>query len=141
MTGDTSPNGYTPNGQFARGNPGGPGNPHAGQVAKLRAVMLEAVTPNDMRAVVRKLVEMATAGDLKAVELLFSRTLGKADSGPLVALQVNQHASEPGDAPGRAASIVERIRAARDARSEPLPRDEPADRREELQKRIDAMRV
>ena len=62
----------------------------------VEAAMLDAVTPDDMRAVTRKLVEMALAGDLKAVDLLLTRTLGKADSGPVVAVQVNQQAGGGG---------------------------------------------
>ena len=102
---------HTPSGRFAAGNPGGPGNPHAGQVAKLRAVLLDAVTEEDMRTVVGKLVEMAKGGDLKAIELLLNRTLGKADGGPLVAIQNNQ--SEP----GRAGRVLARLRAERGRQS------------------------
>ena len=118
---DTSANGlHTAGGKFAAGNPGGPGNPHGGQVARLRAVMLEAVSEDDMRAVVLKLVELAKEGDLKAIDLLLTRTLGKADGGPLVAVQMNQQANGPGASPGRAAAIFERLRAARgEAPSEP----------------------
>ena len=71
---DPSANGnHTSGGKFVAGNPGGPGNPHAGQVARLRSAMLEAVTPDDLRAVTRKLVEMAIGGDLKAVDLLLTQ--------------------------------------------------------------------
>ena len=38
-------------GKFAQGNPGGPGNPHAKRVGELRTALLDAVTPEDMRAV------------------------------------------------------------------------------------------
>ena len=100
-------NGHDGKGRFVAGNAGGPGNPHAGQVAKLRAVLLDAVTEGDMRAVVLKLVELAKGGDLKAIELLLNRTLGKADGGPLVAIQNNQ--SEP----GRAGRVLARLRAER----------------------------
>ncbi len=114
MIDETSANGiHTPNGKFAAGNPGGPGNPHAGQVARLRAVMLEAVSEDDMRAVVLKLVELAKGGDLKAIDLLLTRTLGKADGGPVVAVQMNQQANGPGASPGRAAGILARLRAER----------------------------
>ncbi len=98
------------NGRFLPGNPGGPGNPHAGQVARLRSVMLDAVTEDDLRAVTRKLVEMALAGDLKAVDLLLNRTLGKADSGPAVAIQMNQQ-GQTSTFEQRRAELVERIRA------------------------------
>ena len=74
MNENPSPNGiHTSNGKFATGNPGGPGNPHGGQVARLRETMLEAVTPDDMRAVVLKLVELAKGGDLKAIDLLLTQ--------------------------------------------------------------------
>ncbi len=146
---ETSPNGttanglHTSNGKFATGNPGGPGNPHGGQVARLRAAMLEAVSEDDMRAVVLKLVEMAKGGDLKAIDLLLNRTLGKADSGPLVAVQMNQQSNGPGESPRRAAAIVARIRAERLARGE-APVEPLSPDLEELRagilKRIEAMR-
>lgn len=114
MIDERSPNGiHKPDGKFAAGNPGGPGNPHGGQVARLRSVMLDAVTPDDMRAVVRKLVELAKGGDLKAIDLLLNRTLGKADGGPLLAVQMNQQANGPGASPGMTAAIMARLRAAR----------------------------
>ena len=87
-------------------------------MARLRAAMLEAVSEDDMRAIVLKLVELAKGGDLKAIDLLLTRTLGKADSGPLVAVQMNQQANGPGASPGRAAAIIERLRAWGDAPAE-----------------------
>jgi len=35
-------------GRFARGNPGGTGNPHAAKVARLRSALLNAVTEQDI---------------------------------------------------------------------------------------------
>ena len=68
---DTSANGiHTSGGKFAAGNPGGPGNPHGGQVARLRAAMLEAVSEDDMRAVVLKLVELAHPASSPAENML-----------------------------------------------------------------------
>ena len=141
---DTSANGiHTSDGKFATGNPGGPGNPHGGQVARLRSVMLAAVSEDDMRAVVLKLVELAKGGDLKAIDLLLTRTLGKADAGPLVAVQMNQQANGPGESPGRAAAILDRIRAERAERGEapvePLSPD-LEELRAGLIKRIEALR-
>ena len=80
MTQAPSPNGpfdRNPGGRFVAGNPGGPGNPHAAQVARLRAEMLDAVTPDDMRAIVSRLVELAKGGDVRAIKEVFDRTLGK----------------------------------------------------------------
>ncbi len=64
-------------GRFAPGNTGGPGNPHAAQVAKLRAALLEAVTPEDLRAVVGSLVNAAKGGSVPAARELLERLLGK----------------------------------------------------------------
>jgi hypothetical protein len=64
-------------GRFTRNNPGGPGNPFARQVARLRQVLLDCVTPEDMAVIAHKLVELAKEGDVHAIKLLFSYTLGK----------------------------------------------------------------
>ncbi len=63
-------------GRFASGNPGGPGNPMAAQVAQLRRAAIEAVEPVDMRAVTRKLVELAKKGNVPAIREFYNRTLG-----------------------------------------------------------------
>jgi hypothetical protein len=47
------------------------------QVGRLRSAMLDAVTPDDMDAVLRKLVELAKAGNVPAMRELLDRTLGK----------------------------------------------------------------
>ncbi len=64
-------------GRFAKGNNGGPGNPHAAKVAQLRSVLLEAVTPEDIRAVVEALVTEAKAGNVSAMREFFNRVLGQ----------------------------------------------------------------
>ena len=63
-------------GRFARGNPGGPGNPHASQVAKLRAALHRTVAEEDMVAMIAKLVGMARDGNLATAKLLIDRVLG-----------------------------------------------------------------
>ena len=73
-----SPNGRTPRGQFAQGNPGGPGNPYAKRVADLRAALLESVTEQDIRAVAKALVRRAKAGEVPAIRELLDRLMGKA---------------------------------------------------------------
>ena len=70
-------NGRDSSGRFTKGNPGGLGNPHAKRVARLRAALLEAVTEEDIRAIVAKLVEQARAGDLYAAREVLLRTLGR----------------------------------------------------------------
>ncbi len=64
-------------GRFLVGNPGGPGNPHAARVAKLRSALLRAVTERELRAVVKALVEQARAGNIAAARELLDRVLGK----------------------------------------------------------------
>lgn len=76
-----SPNGTNDrdqHGRFAVGNAGGPGNPHGRQVAKLRAALLAAVTDDDIRAIIRKLIERAIAGDVAAGREVLDRVMGKA---------------------------------------------------------------
>lgn len=64
-------------GRFAAGNPGGPGNPMAVQVGQLRAALLGAVKPADMKAIAAKLVQMAREGHIPAIREVLERTLGK----------------------------------------------------------------
>jgi len=56
------------------------GNPYAKKVAALRHELFQAVTPEDMRAVVLKLVEKALDGDVIAIREVLDRTLGKAEA-------------------------------------------------------------
>ena len=72
-------------GRFAAGNPGGPGNPHAAQVGRLRSALLNAVTEEDMRAVVSTLVDQAKAGSVASARVLFDRVLGKPIEADLIA--------------------------------------------------------
>ncbi len=80
MTNSPSPNGANgrdDRGRFSVGNPGGRGNPHAAQVGRLRAALLEAVTPEDIAAIIARLIEQAKGGDVRAIKEVFDRTLGK----------------------------------------------------------------
>src|SRR5262249_48282926 len=61
-----SANGHEANGRFAKGNPGGPGNPHARKMAALRKAFLDAVTDEDMMEVTRAVLAKAKGGDLAA---------------------------------------------------------------------------
>jgi len=63
-------------GKFKAGNRAGKGNPHAAKVARLRASMLKAVSPADVAAIIRRLVDAAKAGDIAAAKIIFERTLG-----------------------------------------------------------------
>jgi hypothetical protein len=70
-------------GRFVRGNAGGPGNPFGRQVAELRKVLLDVVTPDKLRNLVVALIERATGGDNAAAKLVLLYSLGK----PAVAVE------------------------------------------------------
>ena len=65
------------NGRFQVGNPGGPGNPHARAVGRLRSAMLGAVTDEDIKAICARLVAMAREGNVAAAREVLDRCLGK----------------------------------------------------------------
>ena len=67
-------------GRFKPGNPGGPGNPLAARVARLRAALLDAVSPDDVRAVVEALVAEAKRGSVPAARELLQRALGAPEA-------------------------------------------------------------
>ena len=69
--------GRAPNGRFAKGNPGGPGNPFARKVAAFRQEFMAAVTGDDIAVIVRALIDKAKAGDVAAARLVLQYTLGK----------------------------------------------------------------
>ena len=64
-------------GRFAPGNRGGPGNPLAGKIAKLRAALIEAVSDDDIRDIARALIASAKGGDTRATKELLDRTIGR----------------------------------------------------------------
>jgi hypothetical protein len=72
----TAANGRDGSGRFARGNGAARGNPHARRVARLRAELLRAVSPQDLREVVVKLMERAKGGDVASAKELLQRLLG-----------------------------------------------------------------
>jgi len=60
-----------PGGRFAPGNPGGPGRPKGARHAALAA--LDAIGAEAAEEVLRRVVEDAKAGDLRAAEILLRR--------------------------------------------------------------------
>lgn len=73
---DADPNGRDAKGRFVPGNRCGLGNPSAGKMARLRAAALDAVGPEDVRALVARALEAALAGDVQAMRFLADRVLG-----------------------------------------------------------------
>jgi hypothetical protein len=83
---DTPPTPPAPrdaNGKFATGNPGGPGRPRGRRVGELRIAAEDAVTPEVIRAVMKKVSLQALQGNLMAARILFERTLGRAADAPI----------------------------------------------------------
>ncbi len=66
-------------GRFVAGNKGGPGNPFARRTAALRQAMLDAVTPEDVQAIVRQMIQKAREGDVAAARLVLAYAVGKPD--------------------------------------------------------------
>src|SRR5215470_1822639 len=64
-------------GRFAKGNPGGPGNPFAREVAALRTLLVQRVTKGDVEAVADQLIKQACEGNLVAVRLFLLYILGR----------------------------------------------------------------
>ena len=75
-----APNGREPTGRFTSGNSFGKGNPHAVRAQKLRSALFEAVSEEDLRAVVQALVTEAKAGNVQAAREVLDRTLGKPEA-------------------------------------------------------------
>ena len=80
----TASNGRDGNGRFAPGNRFANGNPHAKRIGQLRSALIEAVTPEDVTAIARKMIEMATAGDIQAIREGFLRVLGRPQEADLI---------------------------------------------------------
>ena len=70
-------NGRDASGRFAKGNPGGPGNPFARRVAAIRSALLDAVDDGGIGEVAQGLLQAAKAGDVAAAKLLLSYTIGQ----------------------------------------------------------------
>jgi hypothetical protein len=66
-------------GRFAKGNPGGPGNPYYRRQAQLKRVLLDAITDDEVRSVLQVLLGLARGGDLAAVKLYLQYAVGNVD--------------------------------------------------------------
>jgi len=80
----TGGNGRNPDGTFGAGNRFAKGNPYARRVAELRDAMLSAVSPEDLRAIVARLVEEAKAGSIPAAKEVLDRLLGRPVEADLI---------------------------------------------------------
>jgi len=62
-------------GRFAAGNAGGPGNPHAGAVAKLRSALFAALKPTHVRKAVKMVLAILDDPKAKAADKLAAAKL------------------------------------------------------------------
>lgn len=69
-------------GRFAPGNPGGPGNPFARQVAALRQALVNSVTEEDIQEVMQSLKQQAKEGNWQAAKLFLQYVVGKPQPAP-----------------------------------------------------------
>lgn len=69
-------------GRFTKGNKGGTGNPFARQIAGFRTALVSAATDEDFADLARMLLAKAKGGDLAAVKLFLSYTIGKPTDAP-----------------------------------------------------------
>ena len=76
-----APTGRDSKGRFAAGNPGGPGNPYARQVAAIRRAMADFMTPERTAQFMAMLFERSMAGDMAAAKILALYTAGKSTVG------------------------------------------------------------
>ena len=79
---ETGSPGREANGRFARGNPGGPGNPHARFSAHMLTIARQTMTPEKMAAVFEAVYIKALTGDMNAAKLLLHYTIGKPGDAP-----------------------------------------------------------
>lgn len=92
----TAQTGRDARGRFTRGNPGGPGRPPAASAHEHRRALLAAVTPEDIAAVIRRVLSACVAdGDMVACRLLLDRVLGRVvDSEVLERIETLELASD-----------------------------------------------
>ena len=80
-------------GQFVKGCPGGPGNPHAAQVGKNRARLYQIIRAADIDLAVKTMRDVMRKGKdsdrLNAARLLLNRALG-----PIVAVDFEERLTQ-----------------------------------------------
>jgi hypothetical protein len=71
-------------GTFASGHKFAKGNPNNARAQKLRNAVIRAVTRGDVRAILKKMVDLAKGGDAVAAKLVLDRTLGKVSNADVI---------------------------------------------------------
>src|SRR5262245_9622076 len=70
-------NGRDDAGKFLPGNKAGRGNPVHRRMNELRTALMDATTPDDVKAVGAKLKELALAGDVMAARVWLDHAIGR----------------------------------------------------------------
>ena len=70
-------NGRDGRGWFIAGHRIGKGNPLAARVQQLRFAVVEAVSPEAVKRIILKLIELAEQGDVQAAKVVLERVLGQ----------------------------------------------------------------
>ena len=91
--------GRTAEGKFAPGSKGGPGNPFASSVIEYRRAITEAVSVDDVRAIIKAMVAKAKNGDERAAKVVLERVAGKVlqeitISGPIKLYDIGKDVEE-----------------------------------------------
>src|SRR5262245_1129637 len=73
---------HGPDGRFRANNRAACGRSHGRRGLALKDALLDEVTPQTLRAVAKKLVSMAKAGNIEATKVLFTWVLGKPAEQP-----------------------------------------------------------
>jgi hypothetical protein len=77
-----SPIGRDAKGHFARGNAGGPGNPHARHCARMLTMFRTLIDEDKLAALILMLYQKALSGDVGATKLVLNYTVGKPGAAP-----------------------------------------------------------
>jgi len=92
-------NGRDRTGRFMPGNGGGPGRPPGccnratATAMELKAALAEALTPEDIRAIMTALVDRAKTGDVAAAREVLDRSVGKTHTG--IEIEMNTKPTPP----------------------------------------------
>jgi hypothetical protein len=84
-------NGRHPDGRFNYGHKFARGNPVHRRMAALRGALLDATTPEDVKAVGAKLAELAKGGDVQAAKVWLDAVIGR----PVQAVALTDADGEP----------------------------------------------
>jgi microcystin degradation protein MlrC len=108
----TGNSGRTPKGTFAPGNRIAKGNPASRRQHELAVAVREAITVDELQAILAKLRDLALAGDTTAAALLLSHAIGKPREAPAVVADLDLDGIDLATAAGIAAALQAILRAA-----------------------------